>query len=66
MADFQVVEAHHTSYSLPGYSNEYILEAGEKLSNDSSLLTIAGKTVPSGYRVTVNVDIQITNIEKLT
>jgi len=65
MADFEVEETQRTRYSLKGFSKEYDLEAGGKLSDDATLVAIAGKTVPDGYRVKVDVNITITEVEKL-
>lgn len=65
MANFQITETTRTERSIPRLSKEIILEAGQKLSDDTDILAIAQKTVPAGYRITVNVDIIAVKIEKL-
>lgn len=65
MADFEITETSILSLNVEGFSKEYRLEAGEKLSDDDTLIAIAGKTVPAGYRVRVNVDVNVLEVEKL-
>lgn len=65
MADFEITETPTVSRSVQGFSKNYTLEAGEKLSDDDTLIAIAGKTVPAGYRVRVNVDVNVLEVEKL-
>jgi len=65
MPDFNITEVQRTRYELKGFNQEYTLEAGGKLSDDATLIAIAGKTVPTGYRVKVDVNISIMEIEKL-
>ena len=65
MADFEITEKQVKSYSSAGFNQVYDLEAGGKLSDDATLIAIANKTVPTGYKVKVEVSITIMEIEKL-
>ncbi len=62
--DFIVDETHTNCYTTVGFSEEYTLEAGDKLTDQADLVAIASKTVPAGYRVKVGVVIRA-EVEKL-
>jgi len=64
MGNFTIEEKQITTHNIKHFNEEYTLEAGEKLTDKSELVEIANKTVPSGYRVKVNVTIQA-EVEKL-
>jgi len=62
MADFPITEQKR--YTTPHFSKIIRLDAGGKLSDDAELLAVAAKTVPSGYKAKVRVDI-VALVEKL-
>ena len=57
MTNFTVEEKHINCYKTVGLSEQYTLEAGDKLTDQADLVEIANKTVPAGYKVLVEVTI---------
>ena len=63
MANIDIVTT--TTKKIAPLRKRIVLNAGQKLSDDVELLAYATKTVPEGYRVMVDVSINVMQIEEI-
>jgi hypothetical protein len=62
-ADFSVESKTKTHYRIDGLNEEYVLTEGQKLADIAEIVAFANKTVPTGKKVTVAVNIDIMEVE---